>query len=174
MIPTIKTKKFILRPFRMSDAKSVARHANDKIISRNTSNIPYPYSLKDARQWLKKVAKEYNKKNSSDVVFSIEIDGEAVGAIGLHKIIHGHKAELGYWLGREYWGGGVTTEAVKKVTGYGLKKMRLRRIYASVFSFNKASIRVLEKNAYKLEGISKKESKVGNRFVDSHIFSKVR
>ncbi|HLM83672.1 MAG TPA: GNAT family N-acetyltransferase [Candidatus Bathyarchaeia archaeon] len=174
MLKPIKNKKFILRPFRMSDAKSVAFHVNDKAIIRNLSNLPYPYSLKDAKDWLKTKAGDYRQKEPAEIVFAIEIDGEAVGSIGLHKIVRGHKAELGYWLGKKYWGGGVMSDAVNKVVDFGFKKLNLRRIYAKVYSFNKGSMRVLEKNGFKFEGIAIKEAKKRNRFIDAHIFAKVK
>lgn len=110
---TIKSKKFILRPFRMSDAESVQKHV-------------------------------------------------------------GHKAEMGYWLGRKYWGGGMMTDAVKSIVSFGFKNLKLHRIYAGVFLFNKGSARVLEKNGFKLEGISKKEVKKDEEFIDAYIFAKVR
>lgn len=171
---TIKSKKFILRPFRMSDAESVQKHVGHKAVIRNLSNLPYPYTLKDARFWLNEKLSEYRQKEPADIVFAIEIDGEAAGSIGLHKIVRGHKAEMGYWLGQKYWGGGVMTDAVKSIVSFGFKDLKLRRIYARVYPFNKGSMRVLEKNGFKFEGIAKKETKKENKFIDAHIFAKVR
>lgn len=81
---------------------------------------------------------------------------------------------MGYWLGQKYWGGGIMTDAVKDITSFGFKDLKLRRIYAKVYPFNKGSMRVLEKNGFKLEGIAKKETKKENKFIDAHIFAKVR
>jgi [ribosomal protein S5]-alanine N-acetyltransferase len=174
MIRPIKTKRFTLRPFRLNDADSIVVHANDKDLARNLATLPHPYSKKDANQWLGKQVKLQRGKNPDDIVFAIEINGKAVGSIGLHKIKRGHKAELGYWLGREFWGGGIMTEAVKSVVNFGFKDLKLRRIHAGIFIFNKGSARVLEKNGFKLEGISKKEVKKDNKFIDAHIFAKVK
>ena len=174
MIKPIKSKKLTLRPFRMSDAESIRNHANDKGIARNLSTLPHPYSKKDAKWWLGKQIKLQRQKNPENIVFAIEIGDRAVGTIGLHKIKRGHKAELGYWLGREFWGGGIMTDAVKKVVGFGFKDLKLRRIYAGVFLLNKGSARVLEKNGFKLEGISKKEIKKDEKFIDAYIFAKVK
>jgi len=66
------------------------------------------------------------------------------------------------------------TQAVKLVTKFGFEKLKLRRIYAYIFSFNKASMRVLEKNGYKLEGILKKDTKKDNKFLDCYLFAKVK
>jgi [ribosomal protein S5]-alanine N-acetyltransferase len=174
MIKQIQTKKFTLRPFRMSDAESIRKHANDKAVSRNLSSLPHPYTKRDANFWLGKQVKLQRQKNPENIVFAIEINEEVVGSIGLHKIKRGHKAELGYWLGREFWGGGIMTDAIKDVVKFGFGNLKLRRIHAGVFLFNKGSARVLEKNGFKLEGISKKEIKKDEKFIDAYIFAKVR
>jgi ribosomal-protein-alanine N-acetyltransferase len=168
----IKTKDFILRPFKMADAKEVAKNINNKIIARNTLTIPYPYTLKDAKSWLKLSAR-MNKK-IIDADFCIEIDGEVAGSVGFHKISKGHKAELGYWLAEKYWGKGLMTKIVKEMTIFGFNKLKFRRIFAFTFSFNKASMKVLENNGYKLEGIIEKNVKKNNKFFDSHLFSKIK
>ncbi|MCX6766423.1 MAG: GNAT family N-acetyltransferase [Candidatus Moranbacteria bacterium] len=174
MIKPIKSKKFTLRPFRISDVGSIRKHANDKTVSRNLSSLPHPYTEKDARFWIGKQIELQRQKNPENIVFAIEIGNQVAGTIGLHKIKCGHKAELGFWLGREFWGGGIMTDAVKDVVNFGFKNLKLRRIYAGVFLSNKGSARVLEKNGFKLEGISKKEVKKDNKFIDAYIFAKVR
>jgi [ribosomal protein S5]-alanine N-acetyltransferase len=174
MIKPIKTKKFTLRPFRMSDAQSVQKHVNEKAIIRNLSNLPYPYALKDAKEWLNRKGQQYRQKEPDEIVFAIEIYSEAAGSIGIHKIVRGHKAEIGYWLGRKYWDGGIMTDAVKKVVEFGFKDLKLRRVSAIVYSFNKGSMRVLEKNGFKFEGVAKKDIKKNDKFIDAHVFAKVR
>jgi len=122
MLKYIKAKKFTLRPFRMNDAKSVALHVNDKLIIRYLSNLPFPYTEKDAKDWLKKKVSEYKQKKPSSVVFAIEIDGEAVGSVGLHSIAHEHKAEIGYWLGKKILGWGNNDRRSKRGNRIRLQK----------------------------------------------------
>jgi RimJ/RimL family protein N-acetyltransferase len=64
------------------------------------------------------------------------------------------------------------TEAVKLVTKFGFDELKLRRIYALVFSFNKSSMRVLEKSGYKFEGILRKNAKKEDKFLDQYLFAK--
>lgn len=170
----IKSKRFILRPLKKGDAESIAKHANNKIVSKNTATIPHPYGLSDAEDWIKEKLIQYKVKNFADVVWAIEIDGEACGAIGLHKIRESHKAEVGYWLGEKYWRQGIMTEAVKLVVKYGFKKFKLKRIWALVFVFNEGSKRVLEKAGFELEGICKKEAKKGNKYIDVYLLAKIK
>ena len=169
----IKSKKFILRPFKRGDESSLKENINSKKIYQNTLNIPYPYTLKDAKDWIAKNLKEMKKRKPNMINFAIDINGEVVGGIGLNKI-EGHKAEIGYWLAEKYWGQGIMTQAVKLVTEFGFKKLKLKRIYAYVFSWNKASMKVLEKAGYKLEGILRKDVKKNNKFIDTYLFAKVK
>jgi RimJ/RimL family protein N-acetyltransferase len=65
------------------------------------------------------------------------------------------------------------TEAVKMVTKFGFNRLRLKRIYANVFPFNKTSMQILRRNGYRLEGIIRKNTKKDNKFFDDHLFAKV-
>jgi RimJ/RimL family protein N-acetyltransferase len=164
----IRTKNFILRPYRMSDAQGITEAINDKIIARNTLTIPYPYKLKDAKWWL-----GLRKKDA--ISFCIEINGKVAGSIGLHKISKGHKAEIGYWLGEKYRGRGVMTKAVKEMVKFGFRELKLKRIFGHVFLFNKASATVLKKNGFKFEGVLKKEArKKSGEILDVYLFAKIK
>lgn len=169
----IKTKYFTLRPYRTRDAEAIARNINDKTIARNLLSAPYPYTIKDARSFLKRVMKFARSKKSTSRVFAIEIDSELAGAIGFHNI-HVHKAEIGYWLARKYWGKGIMTLVVKEIVKYGFGEMGLSRISAGTVPHNKASMRVLEKNGFKFEGILRKNLKKGDKLIDEYYFARVR
>ena len=167
----IKSKQFILRPCKKGDEKSLAENINNKKIYRNTLAIPYPYTLKDAKEQINKNLKEAKKKNQKKINFVIDINDEAAGSVGFSKI-EGHRAEIGYWLAEKYWGKGIMTEAVKLTTKFGFEKLKLRRISAYVFPFNRASRRVLEKAGFKFERILHKQFKKDNKFLDGYLFVK--
>lgn len=169
----IKTKYFTLRPLRKSDAKTITRNINDKTIAHNLLSLPYPYTIDDAYDWLRRVRNVARRKKRTEINFGIEIDGEIVGGVGIFKI-HGHKAEIGYWLARKYWGKGIMTKVVKEITKFGFGKLGLRRIYAHVFPYNKGSMRVVEKAGYKLEGILRKNVMKDGKPIDEYLFAKVR
>ena len=169
-----ENKTFILRAIQKGDEFDLAKNANDKIISRNTAAIPYPYKLKDAKNWIGKCLKDEKKKERKSFVFVVVINNEVVGAVGIHDIVKKHKAEIGYWLARKHWGKGIMPKAVKIVTEFGFKKLKLKRLYAGVYSFNPPSMRVLEKNGYKLEGTHKKDIKKNGKLFDKHMYAKVK
>ena len=100
MSAIIKSKNFILRPYRKGDEKSFIKHIDDKVIYRYTLSIPYPYKTKDAKKWIVHCKNLANKKIKTEINFAIDIDGEVVGGIGLSKIKK-HKAEIGYWIGKK-------------------------------------------------------------------------
>ncbi|MCX6745418.1 MAG: GNAT family N-acetyltransferase, partial [Candidatus Parcubacteria bacterium] len=128
----IKTKQFIIRPFKISDAKDIVRNINNKNVSIYLSTVPFPYGIKDARKFLSKVVPQYKIKNPNTFACGIEINGEICGGIGLHRLEIGHKAELGYWLSEKYWGKGIMSKAVNLFVSQGFKKFKLIRIYAYV------------------------------------------
>ena len=171
-IVTIKTKGILLRPFRKSDLESIVKHINDKTIAARTNAIPYPYTMKHAERWYRMIRNRARRKGSLTKEFAIEIDGEAVGCVAIYP--KGHRAEIGYWLGRAYWGKGIMTEVVKTITKYGFNELGLRRMHASTFRNSKASMRVLEKAGYKFEGILRKNIKKGDKLIDEYLFARVR
>ena len=169
----IKSKKFILRPYKKGDEKSLALNINNKKIYRNTLHIPYPYTVKDAKKWVSDNLKEAKNKKFKSINFVIDINGEVAGGIGFNSIQE-HKAEIGYWLGEKYHGQGIMTQAAKLVTKFGFEKLKLKRIYAFVFLWNKPSARVLEKNGFKLEGVLRKNVKKDGKLFDDCLFAKIK
>lgn len=172
IIVQIVTPRFILRPYCKRDLPSMVKHISDKAIAGPTLTIPYPYTMKDAEDWYRRFRNIMRRKNPGRLAFAIEIDGEVVGTVGMS--FDDHKAEIGYWLGRKYWGQGIMTDVVKETTKYGFNKLGLRRMYAHVFPSNKASMRVLEKAGYKFEGILRKNIKKGDKFINEYLFARVR
>lgn len=140
-----------LRAWKQGDAASLALHANDEGVARNLRDaFPHPYALEDAEQYLSAVV-NVTQPN----MLAIEVDEQAVGGIGIKRLedVERVGAEIGYWLGREYWGRGIVTEALGMATGYFMQSFELSRIFALPFARNSASLRVLEKAGYKREGV---------------------
>lgn len=142
-----------LRAFQQDDAETLAVLANNKKIWDNVrDSLPYPYAKRDAEYFI-----SLQRKEKIPATFAIEYCGALAGTIGLvrQSDVYRLSAELGYWIGEPFWNKGIGTNAVKLIVGYGFEKIGLQRIYASVFDFNKASQRVLEKSGFTLECISR-------------------
>lgn len=173
MAVTLRSKSFMLRPFRKGDELSLQRNINDKDISRFTITIPNPYTMKDARKWVRSSIALNKKRKKAEVRFAIAMRDEVIGGITLMHI-EGHKAELGYWLAKRHWGRGIMTAAAKLVCNFGFRRLKLKRIYATVLPENKASSRVLKKAGFELEGKLRKLHKRKEEFLDALLYAKVR
>jgi RimJ/RimL family protein N-acetyltransferase len=139
-----------LRPWRARDADSLVRNANERAVWLNLRDrFPHPYTPEDARTFLQRVDGAH-----PTVHFAIEVDGEAVGGIGLEvgRDVERVGAEVGYWLGAEHWGRGLTTAALTAITRYAFEELGLLRVFALPYTSNAPSRRVLEKAGYSLEG----------------------
>jgi ribosomal-protein-alanine N-acetyltransferase len=152
MQPTLQTKRLILRPFELTDGDDVRRLAGDRAIADTTLQIPHPYEVGMAEEWI--LTRGPRFEAGEEVVFAVVLreSGELIGAMGL--VIEGkfRKAELGYWIGRPYWGNGYCTEAGQAVLEYGFQALNLNRIHAYHFKRNPASGRVMQKLGLKHEG----------------------
>ncbi|MBN1211625.1 MAG: GNAT family N-acetyltransferase [candidate division Zixibacteria bacterium] len=150
--PILKTERLNLRPFKLDDAPVVAILAGEREIAFNTLHIPHPYEVGMAENWIGTHRELYQK--GEQLVFAIErkSDRKLLGAVGLALNQKNSRAELGYWVGKPYWGQGYCTEAVEEVLRYGFEELELNRIHASHFSRNVASAKVMEKIGMKYEG----------------------
>jgi RimJ/RimL family protein N-acetyltransferase len=101
--------------------------------------------------------------------------GFLIGGIGLNNINKEHEnAELGYWIGKPYWGKGYCTEAARTVLKYGFEVMRLNRIHANHYTRNPASGRVMQKIGMKHEGHLRQHVKKWGKFEDSEVYGILR
>ena len=165
----IKSKGFILRPYRKGDEESLIKNINDRDIYKYTLRIPCPYTKKHAKQWIEST----KKKDKTKVNFAIDLNDEVIGGVGF-EIKEPHRAEIGYWLGIKYWNQNIMTEAIKLVTQFGFDKLKLRRIEATIDPKNKASARVLLKNGYKFEGLLKNYHIKKGKMLDVLMYAKVK
>lgn len=150
-VPELSTPRLLLRAPRPSDIPRIAQLANDRELAGNTLHMPYPYSEADAEAFVLGAAAQDTTLVRRFAQADRKTD-ELIGMIGLHLTpAHGH-AELGYWVGRPFWGQGLCTEAVAAVVRYGFDIVGLRRIFAQHFANNPASGRVLQKVGFVREG----------------------
>jgi len=170
----IKGKGYLLRSFKRADYKILAQKINHKDIYRYTLNIPYPYTKNDAKKWLNKIVQQYKRKSPHGFHLAIEIKGEVAGCISLMKIEYGHKAEIGYWLAKEYWGQGIMSGVVSKILTLGFKEFKLKKIYACVLIENKSSYRVLINNGFIKEGLLIQHTKKDGKLMDVYLLAKFK
>ena len=161
-----------VRPWRLNDAGSLVRHANNRkvwLVVRD--RFPHPYMIQDAHEFLQRATTE-----QPEMKFCIEVEGAAVGGIGLHpgEDVHRHTATMGYWLGEQYWRRGIMTEAVTAVTDFCFKNFPFRRISAEVFANNPGSARVLEKAGFTFEGRLKNHVLKEGNLLDTLLYARTK
>ena len=166
-LPTLKTERLVVRPFVIADAPAVQRMAGDKAIARMTMNIPHPYEDGMAEEWIGTHAEKFAQRKSLGLAITLKETGELLGAMGLEHLDNPHqRAELGYWIGKEYWSNGYCTEAAREIVRYEFAELGLHRIHSHHFAQNPASGKVMQKIGMKHEGRLRQHIKKWDRFVD--------
>jgi len=143
--------------------------ANNYAIKKNLRDFfPFPYAVEDAAGFIESVA-----MGSMGHVFALYIEETFIGIGSLIPQTHEHRinAEIGYWIGEPYWGKGYATEAVKQLTRFAFEELGLLRIYAGVYDYNNASMRVLEKAGFQKEAIMHSSVIKEGKLHDEHVYS---
>ncbi len=159
----MSSPKIRLRRPRITDAPALAREANDRLVAERLRDyFPHPYSVDDALAFIDKTFEQDGLLSN----FVIEADGEFAGVMGLFvgEDVMRTNAEIGYWLGRRWWGRGIGTAAVRWTLDYAWRVLEVKRVYAEVFGSNAASLSVLAKcgfaEEYRLPAVIVKDGKV--------------
>jgi ribosomal-protein-alanine N-acetyltransferase len=164
--PTLETDRLILRRLELSDAPQVYEYMKDREIAYNTFLIPYPYPEGAAEEWI--TGAHQSAEQGDDLGFAVmrKADGLFMGACGIHLNPEHQRAEIGYWLGKPHRGQGYTSEAARRLIQFGFEELGLNRIYASYFTRNPASRRVMEKAGMTFEGVMRQSMLKWGDFVD--------
>lgn len=161
----LQKDEVVLRPLTGKDARRMSILANNIKIGRNLRDgFPYPYTLKDAKNFIKRF-------KDHPTFFAIQYKGEYAGNISLvpQENVYRKTAEIGYFIGEPYWNKGIMTTAVNLITDFGFKVCNFARIHTGVYSYNPASQRVLIKCGYTREAVFPK-----NVFKDGQLHDEVR
>ncbi len=136
----IETERLILRPLRLADAARVAAFTADPAVARMVTSIPHPQMEVAAEGFI--LINLARASLGREFVFAIELRGEGlIGLTGLHAK-QGDSFELGYWIGRPYWGQGYATEAATALRDFGFHTLGLARLVSLIAPENKASEQV--------------------------------
>lgn len=157
--PTLETERLILNRPTENDLGDLILHLNsDNVFSENTLNIPFPYQNENAEFWIHElVNKGFEEKKNFTFAIREKENPKLIGAIGIHLDKLHLKAEIGYWIGKEFWNKGFVTEAVREIIRFGFQDLRLNKIYATHFPHNPASGKIMQNCGMKLEATLKQE-----------------
>jgi len=172
--PVLRTERLILRPFAASDAADVQRLAGEWDIADTTLNIPHPYEDGMAEQWIATHRPRFEEGRLCNFAVTLRASGDLAGAIGLVITRRFDHAELGYWIGKPYWGKGFCTEAARAVIDYGFAHLGLHRIHASYFARNPASGSIMKNLGMKQEGVLRGHVKKWGKYEDLILYAILR
>lgn len=162
----METKRLILRNVSFLDIESLIEYANDyHVIEMMNGSMPFPYTKIQAEEWLSKHIKDSSYSQSISWIIASR-ENAFMGSIQLRMDEKREFARLSYWLGRQFWNKGFTTEAVEKVIRYGFEELQLEKIEAEVFKRNIHSGSILHKVGFNFEGSIQKIDKFANRLED--------
>lgn len=163
-----------LKPWSYEDIEDVAHYASNKKIASNLRDgFPYPYTLKDAEEYVHSCIQN---NNARQLCRAIHINGHAVGSIGIFLCndIYRYSAEIGYWLAEDFWGQGIMSSAVNSLCDEAFAAFDIVRIFAEPFARNTGSRKVLEHCGFRLEGIKKDSVYKNGEIIDSCIYALLR
>lgn len=149
--PILSTPRLVLRPFVLDDAARVAALAGDRDVAATTLRIPHPYDAGMAEAWIADLGPSYREGRLTNFAVTTAADG-VIGSIGLSLHAEHARGEMGYWIGRPFWGRGYASEAGREMLRYGFETLALHRIHAHHMTANPASGTVLRKLGMRHEG----------------------
>lgn len=149
----INTERLVLRPLVFSDAPAFSRLANDYDIAKMTGSFPYPFPLLSAEFKVMYLMSHRRRGLAHPYAISIE-GGELMGIMDLFRKDSSSSFEIGYWIGRPFWGQGYISEAAKAVIKEARETLAVSTITAGVFNDNPASQRILAKLGFEIIGPS--------------------
>ncbi|MEE2565650.1 GNAT family N-acetyltransferase [Hyphobacterium marinum] len=148
-----ETGRLTVRPFEVSDAPDVARMAGDPGVARMIGSAMSPYPVIAAELWILTVRAGWDRKRPPNYAFAVtEKTGALAGSCGMFKRRGGADWEIGYWIGRPFWGKGYATEAGTGLMEWARESLGAERFVARHFEDNPASGKVLEKLGFAYTG----------------------
>ena len=170
----LETERLILRPWREEDADDLYTYASDPDVGLPAGWPPHT-SVENSREIIRTVL-------SAPDTFAVCLkeNGKPIGSIGFHRndlAEDDDEYELGYWIGKPYWGQGLIPEASREMLRYAFEDLGMNRIWCGYYDGNEKSRRVQEKLGFvyqgKTEGIEVRqmnEIRTGN----SNLMTKAR
>lgn len=155
MRPIFKTERLTLRQLKLEDAAAFSRLAGDYDIACMTGTIPHPFPLLSAEIRLMMLMAQ--QRRGLAYPYAVTKDGgEMIGIADLFRREPGGDLEIGYWIGKPYWGLGYMTEICEALIAEAEATLGVKKLVAGVFADNPGSMRVLQKLGFKRHGKAEK------------------
>lgn len=169
-LPTVRTKRLVLRQFAAADAPEVQKLAGDKDVASKTASIPYPYKDGAAENWINSHPDTFEQGDGVTLAVTRGDDKVLLGAISLAMNKAHQRAEIGFWIGKPFWKSGYCTEAAAVMIEYAFIELGVKRVVANVYGANPGAARVLRKVGMRHEGTLRRHIKLRGEYCDVQIF----
>lgn len=147
---------------------------NDPEIEQNTLTIPHPYTRADAVAALERFDRWVADDAGQVRVIELREDGALIGTVGFEFLDQKRRGELGYVIGRRWWGRGYATEASQAMIDYGFREIGFEQVTAHAMLHNPSSSRVLQKLNFKSEGVIREACRKKDGAIDADGYSMSR
>jgi len=156
-IPVLETERLRLRLFTLDDEAAVFALVSDPEVARFV-RFEAHLTPAETRAFLELVQQYYRRREPFAWAIVRHEDDRLIGSCGfVSQAVERRSAEIGYWLGKPYWGKGYAVEAARALVRFGFEQMGLERVEAKCFIENSAGQRVIEKLGMKFEGTDSSE-----------------
>jgi ribosomal-protein-alanine N-acetyltransferase len=171
LFPELKTNRLVLRNITKDDADSILKYLSDEEVMKYYGLEPFQ-TIEDA--WDEISWYQAIKANQTGIRWGITLKGQGkvIGSCGFHNIVSQHfRTEIGFELSKEYWGQGIADEAVDVIIRHGFEQMEFQRIEALIEPPNLPSQKLVEKKAFKREGLLRKYEYTCGKFDDLYMYA---
>jgi len=138
----LQTQRLILRPWNENDAEELYKYASDAEIGAPAGWQPHT-SVENSREIIRSVLSA-----PETYAVCLKENGKPIGSIGFHRNDLAEKDdeyELGYWIGKAFWGQGLIPEAAREMLRYAFEELGMARIWCGYYDGKLKSRRVQEK-----------------------------
>lgn len=157
-----ETPRLLLRSLETSDLPRYVALIGAWDVARWLVSVPYPYALKDAEEFQAKMKSAHERGHPELFVLQPKHGADIIGAIGLHPsretVSAPNELVVGYWLGKECWGQGYMSEAIKPLMGLAFERPTVGCLASTTDPVNAASQNVLRKAGFDYQGISPRKT----------------
>ena len=170
-MPTLETKRLILRRMTMKDAQDIFEYSKDPEVALHVL-WDAQKDLSEAKEYCRFMMRRYRQDQPSSWGIIHKASGRLVGTIGYMEYREDHgSVEVGYSLARSLWNGGYMTEALSRVIAHTFETMDINRIEAQHELDNPSSGRVMEKCGMKKEGVLRQRLYNKGKYVDVALYA---
>jgi RimJ/RimL family protein N-acetyltransferase len=167
MCNRLETERLLLRRLDRSDMPAILPLLNEWDVAKTLGRVPHPYTEEMAQEFFDGLEKR--RAEGTDFNFAIlrKSDREYLGGCGVHLRENG-QFELGYWIGKPYWGNGYATEAARAASRLALVDLKVTKLTAGWFVDNPPSGRVLAKLGFAEDGMEQRDCRARGHAVTCH------